>query len=202
MRTTLTLVFIAGLAASCGDEPGALAADARFQLACPIDPAETGCGSALPPVDILGFDGDVAEDGRTINVSCNATSTDAGNIVSFSIGYGASPLLSVSGLVIPSSGSGNVSGNSCRVTATQADNRYGGTTLGTCGSAIPSEAQPCQFGAFTFDPDGESGTELTTTLVCRNLRAETAPDSLVRDITLPDSRSEAAVIKLINCEGL
>ena len=101
MRTTLTLVFIAGLAASCGDEPGALAADARFQLACPIDPAETGCGSALPPVDILGFDGDVAEDGRTINVSCNATSTDAGNIVSFSIGYGASPLLSVSGLVIP-----------------------------------------------------------------------------------------------------
>ena len=51
-------------------------------------------------------------------------------------------------------------------------------------------------------PDGESGTELTTTLLCRNLRAETAPDSLVRDITLPDARSEAAVIKLINCEGL
>ena len=201
MRTTLALLLMTGLSASCGDEGGGIGADALYQLACPQDPAETGCGSALDPVNILAYDGDAAPEGGTVTVRCS--SVDAGEglkAVSFSVGIGNDPLLQVSGAIIPEDG-GPVSGRSCRVVASQSSNRYGGGTYGVCGAAQPSEEQPCRLTAFEFDPNGEDGRELTTTLECRNLRAETAPDRLVRDLTLPMNRSAAAQLRLINCEG-
>ncbi len=201
MRTTLALVLVGFGATSCGSGPGGVAVDARYQLACPIDPDETGCGSAADPVDALGFDGDDVEGVGTITATCSAVdSADGSKNVRFSIGFGNDPLLTVRGLVIGPTG-GPVLGSSCVVEARQDGNTYGGTTYGVCGNAAPSAEQPCQFSSFTYNEDGEFGAELVTTLLCRNLRAPAAPNDIVRDITFPMSRSMPAQIKLIDCEG-
>jgi hypothetical protein len=201
MRTTLALVLIAFGAASCGGDGGGVAVDARYQLACPIDPDESGCGSASDPVDVLGFDDEEIEGLGTITATCTAIdSADGSKNVRFSIGYDNDPLLTVRGLVISPDG-GPVLGSSCVVEARQDGNTYGGTTYGVCGNAMPNDDQPCQFSSFEYNEDGEFGAELVTTLLCRNLRAPAAPNDIVRDITFPMSRSMPAQIKLIDCEG-
>ena len=205
MRTTLALVLIAFGALSCGDDGGGVAVDARYQVACPLDTSGPACGSASDPVDVLGFnDEDVENDEgvvRTIRATCSAVdAADGSKNVNFSLGYGNDPLLSVFGLVIGADG-GPVLGSSCFVEIRDDGNTFGGSTFGSCGNAVPTEDQPCQFSAFTYDDDGEFGPELVTTLLCRNLRAPAAPMDIVRDVTFPTQRNMPAQIKLINCEG-
>lgn len=200
MRTTLALVLIAFGASSCGDDGGGVAVDARFQVACPIDTSGPACGTAEDPVDVLGFNGEDVEGAGTIRATCSAVdAADGSKNLNFSIGYGNDPLLSVRGLVIGADG-GPVLGSSCFVEIRDG-NTYGGSTYGRCGNVVPTEDQPCQFSAFTFNDDGEFGPELVTTLLCRNIRAPAAPTEIVRDVTFPMSRSMPAQIKLINCEN-
>lgn len=201
MRTTLALVLIAFGAFSCGGEDVSVAVDARYQVTCPIDTSGPACGTAEDPVDVLGFHGEEVEGQGTIRATCSAVdAADGSKNLTFSIGYGNDPLLSVRGLVIGADG-GPVLGSSCIVEVRDGGNSYGGSTYGRCGNVVPTEDQPCQFSPFTFNEDGEFGPELVTTLLCRNIRAPAAPTEIVRDVTFPMSRSMPAQIKLINCEN-
>ncbi|MBO6934603.1 MAG: hypothetical protein JJ863_06505 [Deltaproteobacteria bacterium] len=201
MRTTLALVLIAFGAFSCGDDGGGVAVDARYQVACPLDTSGPACGAASDPVDVLGFHDEDVEGVGTIRATCSAAdAADGTKNLSFSLGYGNDPLMTVRGLVISPEG-GPVLGSSCTVELRDNGNSYGGTTYGRCGNVAPTEDQPCQFSAFTFNDDGEFGPELVTTLVCRNLRAPAAPNDIVRDVTFPMQRNMPAQLKLINCEN-
>jgi len=201
MRTTLALVLVAFGAASCGGDGGGVAVDAQYQVTCPIDTSGPACGSASDPVDVLGFDDEEVEGKGVITATCSAVdSADGSKNLRFSIGYGNDPLMTVRGLVISPDG-GPVLGSSCVVEVRQDGNTFGGATYGACGNVAPTDDQPCQFAPFTYDEDGESGPELVTTLLCRNLRAPAAPNDIVRDITFPMSRSMPARIRLVDCEG-
>ena len=205
-RTKLALMLCCGLAISCGDDGGGVAADTLYQVACPLDPNESGCGIADDPVDFTGFDGATLDDGRTITARCEASDLGGSKNVTLSVGFGSNPLLTIRGLLISPDG-GAVQGSSCSVEVRSGANTYGGTTYGSCGNVAPNDEQPCQITqdgtapGVAYNPDGDSGPELLFNLECRNLRAPAAPADLVRDVTFPRMRNDPALIKVINCEG-
>lgn len=185
MRVFLHLAFVplvVLLIASCSEDPVPASANIAWRVRCDI---EGGC-SRNEDHEIRHTNG---EDGN--QVSCSIT--DGGGMASvffrayFSDEYG----IQVRNLTVPSSG-GSAIGTSCRVTVLEQSEDY----VGTCGSGVPSDAQPCRIREVVLD-----GSTVSGKLICSGLPSD-ADLALKREVTAPGPGAAGTEVDFMfeNCE--
>lgn len=197
------------LMASCGSSgSGRVFADAIWQARCPS--TLMGCASDGDPHDVFGFDGDEFEsvDGVTtglLTARCDLVELpdDSGNAtLSFRAQVGGANAYSVEvqNAVVNLETGGMLLGSGCFLRLLDDSVTY----QGGCGANAPSEAQPCQLGPVTVDPNGEDGRELRTTILCEALPSPSGPTVFQRDLEQGRdvSRGTPAPIRFINCGGV
>lgn len=178
----------------CGDgTTGTVFGDVQWQVQCPRDLA--GCSRNGADNDVFDFDGN-----NGVRAECALTDLDDGNrALSFTVAKPGVSLSVQSAIVSPAGGV--IVSPACRLTVTDDSVTYGGRMQGGCGTNAPSDAQPCQLGPIVFEPNGESGPEVRTSILCDNVAAEVDPTRFIRNVRAPNRPNDPAPVRMINCQN-
>jgi hypothetical protein len=135
----------------------------------------------------IGANGDEDPLGRTLALSCDTEELAGGTIaLSFSIDPGDGSTFSGNTIYIDPSNGALLGGG----VLTFEDSGY--TFRGNGGMSTPSAAQPCQLTPFQLD-----GSDLSTTIVCRNIAAMNLT-TVFRDVVNPIG--DPFTLELTNCD--
>jgi len=198
MRRSLVLAVLTLGMLGCGDpNAGALFADIQYGTDCD----ETRGCTPEPNRDICGINGGdpCAEVGGTAVLSCTVTEADGVRTLTFSASQGTGFSMSVRQAQIPVGG-GSAGGGGCTVRVVDGANTF----QGACGSATPSEAQPCQISNVRWYDDAGNPT-VEGNIFCQSLQNQANPS--VR-IEVHAKGSDATSVmspgsfRLANCDGL
>lgn len=185
--------------AGCGD-PNAtrLFVDSQYATRCDVT---LHCANTEMR-DICGISGgDPCNAGEPqVNASCSIAESGDTRTLTFTASQSADASIRVSGAVFNMSG-GSASGGSCQVRVVDGPNTYSGA----CGSAEPSEAQPCQISAVMFSADPTDGVPVVEgSIFCQFLQNQSNPDLQI-EVTAwgsgPTAASTPGYFRIRNCEG-
>jgi len=200
MRRILGFTILVLSLGGCGDpNAGALFADIQYGTDCD---ESRGCTPA-PNRDICGINGGdpCPEVGGVATLSCGVLEAADGSTrtIGFSAAQGGDFSISVRQAII-NFGGGSAAGGSCNVIVVDGPNRH----TGLCGSATPSETQPCQISNVRFYNDVGNPT-VEGDIFCQSLQNEANP---LQRLEVHAKGSDAMAVmspghfRIANCSGL
>lgn len=183
----------------CGGDGGALFADIQYATDCQ---ATGGCVAARR--DVCGIDqGDACDGvGGTPRLTCSVVeaSDESTRMLSFSATQGSDFSLQITQAVFGFAG-GAAGGASCTVTVVDGANTF----TGACGSAPPSDVQPCRLDGVMFADDMDGIPTITGDLFCEGLPQRGNPSLTIevhRSGFTADDAAAPARFRFQNCDGL
>jgi len=166
-----------------------------------IDCTETGGCVAQPDRDICGIhlgEACAEVEGETV-ISCTVTQTGDVRSLTFSASQGLGYAISIREAEIPVAG-GSAEGAACAARVIDGPNTF----QGACGSAPPSESQPCQISDVRWYDDAGNPT-VEGRIFCQNLPNQANP-AVQLALHAKGSDSMATMtpgsFRLANCDGL
>lgn len=182
------VLSVSWLAASCGGSDPAFG-DVAWQVRCPDGFA--GCPSDGPAHNVRGF-----QDDEGIFIGCSVDKLEGDRrIFSFEARDG---MARIRGSNITFTGDGGPV-EMCTLRVEEDSVTYQAQSS-QCGSASPSEAQPCQIRNLAIDKNADPRPSITGEILCRGITAPANPSMFQRDIT-GTTRGTAATFEFDGCDG-
>lgn len=206
---SFAVVGLLVLGMSCSSAPSKpVLVDIAWSLTCTGTPP-VNCNPlnvAGKSWDYVAASGTEATDTRNgmsigqIDARCKATDIGNGNVRVAMRAIANGAYLAVDNFDINRT-TGALIGSSCRTTAYDGINTFGGTLLGACSTAAPTTNVPCQVSNVVVNPNDIDGPSIQLRLFCNGVASGTQPSSKV---SVRDSSDvfQPALIRFASCTGL
>lgn len=193
MARASLLVLCGVLLGGCSDPPGEILVEARWRFECPDD--ENVICIRDEDLTIYQYNGQEGLSGEIVENTCSVVPI-AGNALDIVLESKDGPR----GLRIDmraDASSSAVLDVDCTVEFTDQNVVY----RGVCGSAEPSEEQPCQLTALAIDPKADDGPQVSVRVACELVKSVTNPSDVQR-VVVGQNDSPTASIRFANCDGV
>jgi hypothetical protein len=189
----VSLAVLSALAGCNNQNPPRPYVDVNWKLRCPPSPMPMDCMAGCTEGVDRSINGYSSDSG--VRLSCSVTETATDRFINFTIQNATGQSLAFENVQVPRGGGSALSGN-VRLNDT---NEF----VGAAGGNAPSNGQPCQISAVTFDRDPETGdSHMSGQVLCQTMRAPAA-NQLCRGLSAAGaSATLPAQFSIFACRGL